>query len=112
LGGLTNFNELGSIINVPNINITYLALIYAFNGNPSPTNNLNFGFVDMSNNIIQQTTLPQLSSTNIDQPSIIEFELPTAITTLTPRCLRIAIYNGSIGGSNYINIRTVILGLK
>ena len=112
MGTLTNFNELGSIINVPNVNITYLALIYSFNGDPSPTNNLNIGFIDMSNNIIQQTTLQQSSSININQPSIFEYELPTAITTLTPRCIRIAIYNGSIGGSNYVNIRTIIVGFN
>lgn len=45
----------------------------------------------MNNNIIQQTTLQQLSSLDINQPSIIEYELPTAITTLSPRCIRIAI---------------------
>ncbi len=111
LGGLLHYNELGSMLNVPNVNFKYIAIIYSFNGNPASTP-LNFGIVDMSNTVLQSTTLPSGSSTDINNPSIVEYTFPSAISTLSPRCLRIAIYNGSIGGSNYVNIRTVILGFN
>ena len=111
LGSLTNYNELGSILNVPNVNITYLAIIYSFNGNPSSTQ-LNFGLIDMSNNVIQSTILPSGSSLDINNPSIVEYTFQPSISTISPRCIRIAIYGGSIGGSNYVNIRSVILGFN
>lgn len=93
LGSLSNYNELGSVLNVPGVNFTYISIIYSFNGTPTTTP-LNFGIIDMSNTVLQYTTFP------------------STISTLTPRCLRVAIYNGIIGGSNYINIRSVILGFN
>ncbi len=67
----------------------------------------------MSNTVLQYTTFPSNSTTDINNPSILQYTtFPSTISTLTPRCLRVAIYNGIIGGSNYINIRSVILGFN
>ena len=97
-------------MNVPNVSFTYFSIIYAFTGTPNTTT-LRFGIIDMSNNNLQQTSFPSSgNSTNILAPSILEYTFPTAITTLTPRCLRIAVYNGSITASNYVNVRAVTLG--
>jgi hypothetical protein len=108
-GNLNNFNELGSIMNVPNVNFKYIGIIYAFSGTPA-TSTLYFGVVDMSNNAVQVTTLSSTSSTDINNPSVLEYTFPTAITTNVARCLRIAIYGEGISSSNYINVRTVVLG--
>lgn len=66
----------------------------------------------MSNTVVQNTTLPSSSSIDINNPSILQYSLSPAVTTVTPRCLRIAIYGGSIGGSSYVNARTVVLGFN
>jgi hypothetical protein len=112
VNGFTNFNELGSILNVPGVNITYISIIYAFNGNPASTT-LNLGFVDMGTNTISATTFPANGtgvSTDINAPSILQFNFSPVISTATARCLRLAIWGGSISGSAYINARTVVIG--
>ena len=112
LNGITNYNELGTMLNVPNVSFTYMALIYAYNGNPG---NVSFGVVDFAANILQSISLniTNIGTYNIDtNPAMIEFSFVTPITTSTMRPLRIAIWGGSIDGSNYVNIRTVILGFK
>jgi hypothetical protein len=106
---IQNYNELGSMLNVPNVTFTYMAIIYAFVGSPA-SSQLYFGVIDMSDNIVQSTTLPSSSSTNINNPSTLEFTFPTPITTNTLRCLRIAIFGGNVGGTNKVLIRTVVLG--
>jgi hypothetical protein len=110
LGAIPNYNELGTMLNVPNISFSYMAIIYAFVGSPG---DVQFGIVNFANTIIASTTLNISGvSSNIDNPSIVEYTFPTAITTATIRPLRIALWGGSIGDSDYINIRTVILGFK
>jgi hypothetical protein len=108
LGAITNYNELGTMLNAPNVKFTYIAIIYAFNGTPG---NVLFGVVDFANTILQSTTLNISGvSTDINNPSIVEYTFPTAITTASVRGLRVAIWGGAIGGSSYVLIRTVILG--
>lgn len=80
MGALTNYNELGSVLNVPGVNFTYIAIIYSFNGTPASTP-LNFGIVDISNTILQSTTFPSNSSTDINNPSIVQYTFPSAIST-------------------------------
>jgi hypothetical protein len=110
LGSLTNYNELGTMLNVPNVSFTYMAIIYAYNGTPG---SVNFGVVDFSNNPIYSTSLNGGPiSTDINNPAVLEFTFPTAITTATLRPLRIAIWGGSIGETDYVSIRTVVLGYK
>jgi hypothetical protein len=99
------------MLNVPDVNLSYIAIIYAFAGSPAGST-LNFGIVDMSNNVVQQTSLPSTSSTDINNPSVIQYNFSPVISTVNPRCLRIAIYNGSFSGSAYVNVRTVILGFN
>lgn len=111
VNGINNYNELGSILNVSSVNISYIALIYAFTGNPAVTP-LNFGLIDMSYNIVQQTTVPSGSSTDINNPSILQYNFSPVITTDTPRCLRIVLYNGSFSDSSYMYIRAVVLGFN
>ena len=90
-----------------------MSIVYAFNG--APTDVL-YGIVDFSNTILQSTTLNIVGvSTDINNPSIVQFTFPTAITTLTARPLRIAIWTGNgatFGGTNYVLIRTVMLGFN
>ena len=106
----TNYNELGTLINVPNVNFTYISIVYAFNGTPG---NILYGIVDFSGNILESTTLNIAGvSSDINNPSIVQYTFPTAITTLTARPLRIAVWGGSIGGSNYVLVRTVMLGFN
>jgi len=114
---LPNFNELASIINVIGVSITYIAIVYSFNGYPSgttssPTNfgPVNFGIVDMSYNVISETSLNLLSSTDINNPSILEYTFPSPITTQTNRCLRVALYNGEISNTDSINVRAINIG--
>lgn len=108
--GISHYNELGTMLNVPNVSFTYMAIIYAYDGNPG---NVQFGVVDFSNTIIHNTTLNIAGiSTDIDNPSIVEYTFPTAITTSSARPLRIAVWGGSIGGGNHVHIRTVILGFN
>lgn len=110
VNGFTNFNEVGSILNVPGVNISYISIIYAFVGTPASTT-LNFGFVNMSTGVIGITTFPTSGvSTDITNPSILEYTFPTPISTTASRCVRLAIYGGNITVSNYINIRTVVIG--
>jgi hypothetical protein len=116
VNGLQNFNELGTIVNVPNVSLTYIAIVYAFSGTPTL---VRFGVVDFSTptaNVLQSTTLNISGvSTNINNPSIVQFELPAPITTLTPRPLKIAIWTdagGAFGGQNYVDLRTVVLGFN
>ena len=110
VNGFANFNEVGSILNVPGVNISYISIIYAFAGTPASTT-LNFGFVNMSTGIIGITTFPTSGvSTDITNPSILEYTFPTPISTTASRCVRLAIYGGNITVSNYINIRTVVIG--
>jgi hypothetical protein len=107
---ITSYNELGTILNVPNVSLSYMAIIYAFVGAPT----VSFGVVDMSANILQSTSLniSNIASYNIDtNPAIVEFSFPSTITTVTPRPLRIALW-GTFSGSNYVFIRTVVLGFK
>ncbi len=113
LGSIPNYNELSSVLNVPNINLSYISIIYAFVGTPAgtgTTSSLNFGLIDMSGNIISSTLLPLSSSTNIDNPSIVQYNIYPAISTLTARCLRIGIWGSNISGSNYVNIRLITIG--
>ena len=108
--GISHYNELGTMLNVPNVKFTYMAIIYAFNGSPG---NAQFGVVDFSNTILYNTTLNIGGvSSNIDNPSIVEFTFPTAITTSSVRPLRVAVWGGNISGTNHIYIRTVILGFN
>ena len=108
--GITHYNELGTMLNVPNVKFTYMAIIYAYDGNPG---NVKFGVVDFNNTILQCTTLNIAGvSTDIDNPSIVEYTFPTAITTSSVRPLRIAVWDGNIGGGNHPHIRTVILGFN
>lgn len=111
--GLTNLNELGTMLNASGVDFTYLAIIYAFNGTPA-TSTLFFGALDFTDpaNILASTILPAGSSTDINNPSIVQFPFPSPISTLTQRPIKIAIWGGNIGGSNYINIRTVVLGFN
>jgi hypothetical protein len=108
--GLTNYNELATMLNVPNVKFTYMAIIYAFDGTPS---NAQFGVVDFSNTAIYSTPLNIGGvSTNIDNPSIVEYTFPTAITTASARPLGIAIWGGTISGGRHVHVRTVILGFN
>ena len=89
-----------------------MAIIYSFDGNPA---DVRFGVVDFSTPvvIIHNTTLNIAGvSTNIDNPSIVEYTFPTAITTTSVRPLRIAVWGGNIGGGRHVHIRTVILGFN
>jgi hypothetical protein len=87
-----------------------MAIIYAYDGNPD---DVQFGIVDFNDTILHNTTLNIGGvSTNIDNPSIVEYTFPTAITTSSARPLRIAVWGGSIGGGNHVHIRTVILGFN
>lgn len=105
---LTNYNELGTMVNTPGINFTYMTICYAFNGSPGP---ISFGVIDMSGNTLQSTLLQNAtSSTNIDFPTIVEFSFSSPITTTTIRALRIALFGGNVGENNNISVRTVILG--
>ena len=114
VNGFTNFNELSSILNVPGVNVTYISIIYAFSGTPADTT-LNIGFVDMSTGVIDGTTFPENGtgvSTDIDNPSILEYNFTSAISTETARCIRLAIWGGSLSISDYINIRTVVISFN
>ena len=109
-GTLQGYNELGTIINTPGVSFTYAAIVYAFNNNPG---NVSFGVVDFSNTVLASTTLSISGvSTNIDNPSIVEFNFSSAITTSTLRPLRVAVWGPSIGGTNHVHVRTVVLGYK
>ena len=106
---------MASIINVVGVSITYIAIVYSFNGYPSGTPSTTtgpayFGIVDMSYNVVSETSLSILSSTDINNPSILEYTFPSPITTQTNRCLRIALYNGDINNSNSINVRAINIG--
>jgi hypothetical protein len=110
--GIANYNELGTMLNVPNVKFTYMAIIYSYDGNPG---DVQFGVVDFSTPVVilHNTTLNIGGvSTNIDNPSIVEYTFPTAITTTTARPLRIAVWGGNFTGSNHVHIRTVILGFN
>ena len=109
-GTLDGYNELGTIINSPGVSFTYAAIVYAFSGNPG---SVTFGVVDFNNTVLASTTLTISGvSTNIEQPSIVEFNFSSAITTPTLRALRVALWGPSIGGSNHVHVRTVVLGYK
>jgi hypothetical protein len=110
--GIAHYNELGTMLNVPNVKFTYMAIIYAFNGSPG---DVQFGVVDFSiPAVILHNTSLNIGgvSSDIDQPSIVEYTFPTAITTTSARPLRIALWGGNIGGGNHVHIRTVILGFN
>jgi hypothetical protein len=112
--GLTHFNELGAMLNVPNVKFTYMAIIYAYSGNPG---DVQFGIVDFMNNnqIISSVSLqiPNILTYNIDtNPAILEYTFPTAITTTSARPLRIATWGGNITETNHPHIRTIILGFN
>ncbi len=112
---ITNYNELGTILNVPNINFTYISIVYAFNGAPSSLGSpLYFGAISMDSTplVLGFVAFPPGSSTNIDSPSILEYTFTTPIVTSTPRGIRIAVWAGTIGGTNYVNIRSVVLGFN
>jgi hypothetical protein len=101
------------MLNVPGVNFVYMAIIYSYSGTPG---DVRFGVVDFSSpnaTILNSTTLDISGvSTNIDNPSIVQFSFPTALSTTTPRPLRIAIWGGAFSGANYVNIRTVIMGFN
>jgi hypothetical protein len=108
IGSLNNFNDLGTILNVPNIQFTYMAIVYAYNGSPG---NVSFGVVDFSNTALQSTTLNISGvSSNINNPSIVQFTFGTPITTATIRALRIGVWGFGITSTNYVNVRAVMLG--
>jgi hypothetical protein len=110
--GLTNYNELGATLNVPNVQFTYMAIIYAYDGNPG---NVQFGIVDFSNTILHNVSLqiPNILTYNIEtNPAILEYTFPTAITTTSARPLRIAVWGGDFTGSKHVHIRTIILGFN
>jgi hypothetical protein len=112
LNGITNYNELGTMLNVPNVSFSYMGIIYAYNGTPGE---VSFGVIDFNNTILQSISLniANIGTYNIDtNPAIVEFPFSISITTSSMRPLRIAIWGGSIDGSNYVNIRTIILGFK
>jgi hypothetical protein len=107
---ITSYNELGTILNVPNVNLTYIAIIFAYKNSPG---GVNFGIIDMSNNVLGHTVLnTQPPSNNINDPSIVQYTFPSAISTISPRALRVAVYGGAIGGNNSVLIRTVVIGFN
>lgn len=110
--GIDHYNELGTMLNVPNVKFTYMAIIYAYVGNPG---DVRFGVVDFSSPVVilHNTSLNIGGvSTNINNPSIVEYTFPTAITATSARPLRIAVWGGVFTGADHVHIRTVILGFN
>ena len=109
---ILSYNELATVLNVVNISITYISIIYAANLITSDA--VTFGIIDLSGNILASITMPVPLNSDINtNPSILEYNLPTPITTATNRPLGIAVWGTStkaISGSSYMNIRTVVIG--
>lgn len=109
---ILSYNELSTLLNVPDISITYISIIYSVHN--ISTGDVSFGIVDLSGNILTSTTMVAPVGSDINtNPSIVEYNLPISITTTIPRPLCIAIWGtntSAISGSKYLNVRTVVVG--
>jgi hypothetical protein len=92
--------EIGTILNVPNIDIVYVSVVYFYTGSPT---DVEIGFHDFSNNVIDRVFLDASAA----DPTITSSTL--TISTVTTRALKM-IVNGSLSKSNEVNIRTIQLG--
>lgn len=95
----SEFGELGTILNNPNVNFTYLAIVYFYVGTPAPIVEI----VDFNNVVLHTLTL------NATAPDPTISETSFNISTSVQRALKIRI-GGTLSGSNYIEVRTLVLG--
>jgi hypothetical protein len=95
-------SEMGTLINVLGVNITYLAIAYFYVGTPS---GVNVQIQDFSGNVLAIVNL----ATTATDPTITTGTF--IISTTAPRAVKIYI-NGTINDSNYINVRTILIGFN
>jgi hypothetical protein len=93
---------MGTLINVLGVNITYLAIAYFYVGTPS---GVNVQIQDFSGNVLATVNL----ATTATDPTITTGAF--IISTTAPRAVKIYI-NGTINDSNYINVRTILIGFN
>ena len=110
----TSTSDLGTIINVPNVNISYLALCYGRNVNTA------LGFVYFSTDFVNNppttfvwTGALSASADITTYTTITQYVLSPVISTISERGLRIGIINTSSNTTSmYWNIRTVQIGFN
>lgn len=89
---------------VPGRSLTYIALTYFTSGFPSVGVSLTTSPGSITNAYFALTN----SATD---PTIVEYILPTPMTTALPRAFELKI-NGLLGGSSYVNVRSVVIGYR
>jgi ABC-type uncharacterized transport system YnjBCD substrate-binding protein len=93
---------LGTLINVPNINITYLSVAYS---SPDTFEDVKL-FIKENNNTILGT-LPLTFTGDGNITSIASNTMN--ITTTADRALKLVL-DGSLSVTEYVNIRTILVG--
>jgi hypothetical protein len=106
-----HFNDLGTITNVPNVSITYLAIVYSYNGSPS---DMNFGIVNFSNTNLVTVSLDLVNgnspSTDPLNPSVLEYTIPSPLTAALTIPLRVAIWGTTMSNNNNVFVRSIVIG--
>jgi hypothetical protein len=110
----TAASDLGTMINVPNVAITYFALCYGMNS--TGCNGYLYASTDFVNNppssFVWTGALSDIAD-NTTYTTISQFIVSPSITTVTSRALRLGIINTSASpASNYWNIRTAQIGFN
>lgn len=100
---------LGSIINVPNVAIKYISILYYPSG--AGTIESITGIIrDFSPSNIETFAITPISGGTETNPSLFQYTFPTPITTLSPRGLQIAINVTLTSGDASVNILSIVLG--
>ena len=94
-------NEVGTLINTPDVNIVYYAIAYFYTGNPV---DVSLSFVDFSSTVLASVNL----ETTATDPTITVGT--STITTEVNRAVKILI-NGTFAiDTDYLHLRTIQIG--
>ena len=97
--------ELATVLNVPNIAITYMAVAY-FTGGSNAPNGTTINVKDFSNTILGTVPL----TTPATDPTMASNSMN--ITTTSNRPLKVTLDGSNIDSNAYLNIRSLMIGFK
>jgi len=104
--------ELGTLLNAVGVNIVYIGIVYFINGTITPAPVIyittNFSANPPVSGILARLNL---SNTATD-PTVAQFSSFTPISTATPKAVRLYLSSSGLSGSNYVNLRIVVIGFN
>jgi hypothetical protein len=97
--------ELATVLNVPNIAITYMAVAYFTGGSNAPTG-ATINVKDFSNNVLGTVPLAAPATDPTMATSTMN------ITTSSNRPLKVTLDGSNIDSNAFVNIRSLMIGFK